>query len=107
MFELTIAKRDLLPPLLTVSGALDRKQPLPILSHMLLRLEADQLILTATDLEIEVTARVTCQGDDKGLTTVSAKKWWTSFVRWMMKQGQPLSAKTTAFLFERGAVCLS
>lgn len=75
MFELNIAKRDLLSPLLTVSGALDRKQALPILSHVLLRLEAGQLILTATDLEIEMTARVACQTDVNNVsTTVSAKK---------------------------------
>ena len=75
MFELNIAKRDLLSPLLTVSGALDRKQALPILSHVLLRLEAGQLILTATDLEIEMTARVACQTDiSDASTTVSAKK---------------------------------
>lgn len=75
MFDLTIAKSDLLTPLLTVSGALDRKQALPILSHILLRLEAGTLILTATDLEIEMTARVACQSDvEQASTTVSAKK---------------------------------
>lgn len=75
MFELNIAKSELLSPLLTVSGALDRKQALPILSHVLLRLNAGQLILTATDLEIEMTARVACQSDvNEAATTVSAKK---------------------------------
>lgn len=75
MFELNIAKHDLLSPLLTVSGALDRKQALPILSHILLRLNANQLMLTATDLEIEMTARVACQTEVKeASTTVSAKK---------------------------------
>ena len=75
MFELNIAKRDLLSPLLTVASALDRKQALPILSHILLRLENGQLILTATDLEIEMTARVPCQTSmEKTSTTVSAKK---------------------------------
>lgn len=76
MFELKIAKSDLLAPLLTVSGALDRKQPLPILSHILLQLNSDALIITATDLEIEMTARISCdtQGQS-GAITVSAKKF--------------------------------
>ncbi|MCH9756555.1 MAG: DNA polymerase III subunit beta [Gammaproteobacteria bacterium] len=76
MFELNISKCDLLNPLLMVSGALDRKQPLPILSHLLLSLKAQHLILTATDLEIEITARIPCQTEEKeGAITVSAKKF--------------------------------
>ncbi|MDF1677470.1 MAG: DNA polymerase III subunit beta [Legionellaceae bacterium] len=76
MFELTIAKSDLLNPLLMVSGALDRKQPLPILSHLLFSLSQGHLTITATDLEIEITARIPCQANvDEGAITVSAKKF--------------------------------
>ncbi len=76
MFELNIAKSDLLNPLLMVSSALDRKQPLPILSHLLLVLKGEHLILTATDLEIEITARIACETEkQEGSTTVSAKKF--------------------------------
>ncbi len=75
MFELSIAKSDLLSPLMTVSGALDRKQPLAMLSHVLLRLEDDYLVLTGTDLEIEITARVRCEtNQSQGAITVPAKK---------------------------------
>ncbi|MDF1645587.1 MAG: DNA polymerase III subunit beta [Legionellaceae bacterium] len=76
MFELNIAKSDLLNPLLMVSGALDRKQPLPILSHLLLVLKEQHLTITATDLEIEVTARIPCETTAKeDAITVSAKKF--------------------------------
>jgi DNA polymerase-3 subunit beta len=76
MFEININKSDLLNPLLMVSGALDRKQPLPILSHFLLLIKAEQLIITATDLEIEVTARIPCETKaESGAITVSAKKF--------------------------------
>ena len=50
MFELTISKQQLLTPLLTVAGAVDKKQSLTILSNILLKLMDNQLILTATDL---------------------------------------------------------
>ncbi|MDX2345990.1 MAG: DNA polymerase III subunit beta [Legionella sp.] len=76
MFEINITKRDLLNPLLMVSAALDRKQPLPILSHFLLALKASHLMITATDLEIEVTARIPCETKaEDGAITVSAKKF--------------------------------
>lgn len=75
MFELTISKQQLLTPLLTVAGAVDKKQALPILSNILLKLEGNQLQLTATDLEIEITCHVPCNtSQSNGLITVPAKK---------------------------------
>lgn len=76
MFNLNVKKTDILTPLLTVSGALDRKQALPILSHLLLELSTDCLVITVTDLEIEMTARIPCEtGEQRGAVTVSAKKF--------------------------------
>lgn len=76
MFEIKLTKNDLLNPLLMVSGALDRKQPLPILSHFLLVLKAEGLMITGTDLEIEVTAHIPCETlGQTGQITVSAKKF--------------------------------
>ena len=75
MFELTISKQQLLTPLLTVAGAVDKKQPLAVLSNILLKLTDSHLSLTATDLEIEITGCVgfnTSEG--VGLITVPAKK---------------------------------
>lgn len=75
MFELTISKQQLLTPLLTVAGAVDKKQSLTILSNILLRLIDNQLILTATDLEIEITCRIPCITHHKtGLITIPVKK---------------------------------
>lgn len=75
MFELTINKRQLLTPLLTVAGAVDKKQSLAILSNILLKLTDGYLYLTATDLEIEITGCVTVSAsENKGLITVPAKK---------------------------------
>ncbi|KTD18788.1 DNA polymerase III subunit beta [Legionella lansingensis] len=76
MFELTLAKEQLLNPLLTVAGAVDKKQSLAILSNILLSLTQNQLQLTATDLEMEITARVNCgTSHSAGKITVPAKKF--------------------------------
>lgn len=75
MFELTLTKQQLLAPLLTVAGAVDKKQSTAILSNILLKLTGNQLLLTATDLEIEITGRVDVKtSQNTGLVTVPAKK---------------------------------
>jgi DNA polymerase III subunit beta len=76
LFELVIKKEDLLPPLLTVAGAVDKKQSLAILSHFLLKLADGVLLITATDLEIEISAQVVCESNQaEGSITVPAKKF--------------------------------
>lgn len=74
MFELTINKQQILTPLLMVAGAVDKKQSLPILSNILLQLSPHQFSLTATDLEIQITAVVPCDSNMSGAITVPAKK---------------------------------
>ena len=75
MFQLTTTKQDLLTPLLIVSGAVDKKQSMPILANILLTLKKDKLSLTATDLEIEITAHIQCRAStDEGTVTVPAKR---------------------------------
>ncbi len=75
MFELTISKQQLLTPLLTVAGAVDKKQSLAILCNILLKLTDEHLYLTATDLEIQITGSVNVTtSKNTGLITVPAKK---------------------------------
>jgi DNA polymerase-3 subunit beta len=75
MFELTSSKAQLMTPLLTVAGAVDKKQSTPILANILMTLTDNHLHLTATDLEIQITACIPCitQGNT-GSITVPAKK---------------------------------
>ena len=76
MFELVIKKEDILSPLLTVAGAVDKKQSLAILSNFLLKLTQGVLHITATDLEIEISAQVVCESNQlEGAITVPAKKF--------------------------------
>ena len=52
------AKRDdLLGPLASVSGIIERRHTLPILSNVLIDRHDDSLAFLATDIEIQITAR--------------------------------------------------
>lgn len=76
LFEFAIKKEQLLTPLLTVAGAVDKKQSMAILSNFLFKLTDDLLVITATDLEIEISAQVACESKQtSGSITVPAKKF--------------------------------
>jgi len=70
------AKRDdILGPLSAVSGIIERRHTLPILSNVLLEKSSDALSFLATDIEIQISASssVALSGDAKALT-VGARK---------------------------------
>ncbi|OGV27632.1 MAG: DNA polymerase III subunit beta [Legionellales bacterium RIFCSPHIGHO2_12_FULL_37_14] len=56
MTKLSFAKKQWQPAIQIVANAVDKKQLLPALSSILVRSVAGKLTLTATDLEIELTA---------------------------------------------------
>jgi len=75
--KLVQAQRDdLLKPLHAVSGIVEKRHTLPILSNVLLERGGDRLHLLATDLEIEVATSFSLQqkGAENYLVTVSARK---------------------------------
>lgn len=72
--QITIQREALLKPLGVVSGVVERRQTLPILSNILLRHDGKNLSLTGTDLEVEITALVPGSGDSKLEMTVPARK---------------------------------
>jgi len=75
MTSITVPRDVLLLPLQSVSGVVERRHTLPILSNVLLELQGDQLTLTATDLELQVASRTqTTAGSSDHATTVSARK---------------------------------
>lgn len=71
--RITALREELLKPLGFVAGVVERRQTLPILGNILLRLEGGLLTLTGTDLEVEVVARMQADGDS-GMITVPARK---------------------------------
>jgi DNA polymerase-3 subunit beta len=75
MNTLQIQRDVLLKPLQSVTGIVERRQTLPILSNVLIEARHGSLSLTATDLEIQATARQDGVTQDAEFsTTVSAKK---------------------------------
>ncbi len=65
----------LLKPLQAVTGIVERKHTLPILSNVLLERKPGVLNLTATDLEIQVMTSSACSVDGEDIAiTVSARK---------------------------------
>ncbi len=71
-----IAREAILKPLQLVSGVVERRQTLPVLSNVLLSLNsAGELSITGTDLEVELIGRVQVGGTTKpGEITVPARK---------------------------------
>ncbi|MBK8385572.1 MAG: DNA polymerase III subunit beta [Candidatus Accumulibacter propinquus] len=69
-------RRDtLLSPLQAVSGIVERRHTLPILSNVLLEKKGDVLTLLATDIEIQITTSTTgASGEGDGAVTVGARK---------------------------------
>jgi DNA polymerase-3 subunit beta len=73
--KFTITRDALIKPLQTVSGIVERRQTLPILSNVLLRLNDQRLTLTSTDLEIEMLAHTEVSKAAAGETTLPARKF--------------------------------
>jgi len=70
-----ISREALLKPLQVVSGVVEKRQTLPILSNVLVNIESDRLTLTGTDLEVELTASTQLEGADSGEITLPARKF--------------------------------
>ncbi|MEE1566474.1 MAG: DNA polymerase III subunit beta, partial [Arenicellales bacterium] len=69
-----IEREQLLGPLSTVVGVVERRQTLPILANVLLHLEDRTLTLTGTDLEVEISIETETLEGDNGQCTVTARK---------------------------------
>jgi len=69
-----IARDALLRPLQAVSGIVERRHTLPILANVLIEHRDGKLFVTATDLEMQITAVSDLPGKDGQATTVGARK---------------------------------
>jgi DNA polymerase-3 subunit beta len=69
-----IARDALLKPLQAVSGIVERRHTLPILANVLLEQRDGRLFVTATDLEMQITAHSDLAGKESQAVTVAARK---------------------------------
>lgn len=70
-------REALLKPLQAITGIVERRHTLPILSNVLLERRDSALNFTATDLEVQVTAHSRCESAAEEVSaTVSAKKMY-------------------------------
>ena len=67
-------RTTLLNNLLIVQGVVERRERLPILGNILIVLKDDTISFSATDMEIELVARLDAPGSDAGEVTVPARK---------------------------------
>lgn len=72
--QIKINREVLLKPLTNVTGIVERRHTLPILSNLLLEAKNNQLKLTATDLEMQISLTIQNAFSGDLSTTVSAKK---------------------------------
>ncbi len=72
--NIKINRDTLLKPLSSVSSIVERRHTLPILSNLLLEAKQDKIVLTATDLEMQISLSVASDVGGELSTTISAKK---------------------------------
>lgn len=74
--KFSVSKDDLIGPLQLVSGAVEKRQTLPVLANLLLKVDQGVLSITATDLEVEMSFNINLVGEYlEGDTTVPARKF--------------------------------
>ncbi len=70
-----INREALLKPLQLISGVVERRQTIPILSNILMNCDQDHLILLGTNIDVELSSYINLEKPcDSGMTTASARK---------------------------------
>lgn len=72
--QFTVQRKDLLTALQTVIGVVERRQTMPILSNVLIKAENDRIVITATDLELELITDTPAVIGQPGAAAIPARK---------------------------------
>src|ERR1700683_4246510 len=72
--KLTASREDILGPLQSVIGVVERRQTMPVLAHGLLSARDNRLSVTGTDLEVELVATNPVSVQQAGDITVPGRK---------------------------------
>ena len=70
----SLQREVLLKPLAQVVNVVERRQTLPVLANLLVKVRAGELSLTGTDLEVEMIARTSVEDAQDGEITIPARK---------------------------------
>ena len=70
----SLQREVLLKPLAQVVNVVERRQTLPVLANLLVKVRAGELSLTGTDLEVEMVARTSVEDAQDGEITIPARK---------------------------------
>lgn len=73
--KFTINREKLLTPLQQIVSVIEKRQTMPILSNVLIVVNDNQLVLTGTDLEIQIVAKLALAEAENGEITVPARKF--------------------------------
>jgi len=73
--KLSIARDDILTPLQIISGVVERKQTMPVLSNILVIAEPEKVTLTGTNMEVELVCQLeNVSVSESGAITIPARK---------------------------------
>ena len=72
--KLTAPRENILAPLQSVIGVVERRQTMPILANVLLAAHDNRLSVTGTDLEVELVAAANIEVQQNGAITVPGRK---------------------------------
>lgn len=72
--KFSINREQLLVPLQQIVNVIEKRQTMPILSNVLITLGQDFVILTGTDLEIQIVVRILVDNSSEGAMTIPARK---------------------------------
>jgi len=70
-----INREEILPPLQQIVSVIEKRQTMPILANVLIAIDNGQLVLTGTDLEIQIIAKLTIDSSETAAITVPARKF--------------------------------
>ena len=70
-----INREQLLTPLQQIVSVIEKRQTMPILSNVLMVVNDNALVLTGTDLEIQLIAKINLESSEAGQITVPARKF--------------------------------
>ncbi len=72
--KFSISRESFLQPLSQVIGVVERRQTLPVLANFLIQASGSRVVITGTDMEVEMIAEAAADVGQEGEITAPARK---------------------------------